>query len=123
MRHRRWVLAGGVVCGLVLPCLVANGHAAQLALHWKDNAKGNAGFRIERKAAPCADTSAPWVPVASLPAHLLEYTDDSLIQGKTYCYRVHAFNARGISAWSNTAEGVAHGGALAEANKPRDDHR
>jgi hypothetical protein len=37
-------------------------------------------------------------------ADVTQYVDPGVVEGSTYCYRVNAGNALGVSAYSNTAE-------------------
>lgn len=66
---------------------------------WKDNATNETGLRLEWRQA---DVVA-WSTV-SLPSNTQEHRITGLIPGTTYVARVFAFNARGDSAPSNTAE-------------------
>jgi len=75
----------------------------QLFLSWQDNATNEDGFIIERSAA-CA---GPWtVIISNLPANSTTYTDTNLAQGQTFSYQVKAFNAGGVSSYSNCATGT-----------------
>ncbi|MBI5633572.1 MAG: S8 family serine peptidase [Nitrospirae bacterium] len=80
--------------------------AGTVRLTWKDNAAGEDGYMVERKAG-----SGLYTAVASLPANASEFTDSSLSDGISYSYRIKAFNSlpnppetAGIPAVSAVAE-------------------
>ena len=68
-------------------------------LRWTDVANAD-GFRIERRVDGAAFA---FNQVAVVAAGADRYVDDGLDAGKTYLYRVRAFNDQGDSAYSNTA--------------------
>jgi hypothetical protein len=70
--------------------------AGQLQLAWTDNSNNEDGFRIERKTG----TSGTFSQIASVGVNVTSYTDTSLTDGATYCYRLRAFNLAGNSAYS-----------------------
>ena len=80
---------------------VAN--AAQLTLLWQDGSTNEAGFKIERKTT----TTGSFVVAKVVDANITSAIDAEIDTGKTYCYRVLAFNAAGSSAPSNEVCGVA----------------
>jgi Divergent InlB B-repeat domain len=71
--------------------------AAGLALSWQDNSTNEDGFKIERAS------NASYVEIASVGPNVQTYTDSGLVEGASYCYRVRAFNASGVSSPSNEA--------------------
>jgi len=75
--------------------------AAQLQLSWVDNSSDETGFKIERKTG----TGGTYAQIASVSANVTSYTDSSLTNSTTYCYRVNAFNSAGTSPY--TAEACA----------------
>jgi hypothetical protein len=77
-------------------------HAGQLQLSWGDTANDETGFGIERKAG----TTGTYNQIATVAANVLTYTDPSLTNGTTYCYRVYAFNTVGNSPYSPEACGT-----------------
>jgi len=77
--------------------------AAVNKLDWVDNSTNETGFIIERKTEPCSGTGA-YAQVGTVGVNIRTYTDSSVVEGNTYCYRVAAVNATGKSAYSNTAE-------------------
>ncbi len=74
--------------------------ASQIRLRWQDNAGTEDGFRIER----CAGTGCTaFAQVAVVGHDVTGYVDGGLARNAAYSYRVRAFNAGGVSAYSNTA--------------------
>ena len=71
--------------------------AAQLTLSWSDNSTNEAGFRIERRTG----TTGTYAEIATLGVNAASYTDVNLANGTSYCYRVRAYNAGGMSGYSN----------------------
>jgi len=65
-------------------------------LSWKDNSTNETGFHIER--APSGSTS--FVVVGTVGANVTTFKDT--ISRGNYVYRVQAFNATAVSAYSNT---------------------
>jgi Fibronectin type III domain. len=70
--------------------------AGQLQLAWTDNANNEDGFKIERKTG----TTGTYTQVATVGPNVTSYSDFSLADGATYCYRVRAFNSVGNSAYT-----------------------
>lgn len=54
------------------------------------NPKNEIGFRVERSV-----DGSPWAPVGTALANATAFTDGSILPGRTYGYRVVAFNAAG----------------------------
>jgi predicted phage tail protein len=70
----------------------------QINLTWTDTSNNEDGFKLECKAGEAAE----WKPVMGrTPANWTLFTDYGLEPGRTYAYRIRAFNAAGESAWSN----------------------
>ncbi len=86
---------------MLLALVVAPGPAmgAQLTLNWTDNASNESGYRVERKIG----SGGSYGEIAVLAANSTGYTDPNLAASTTYCYRVRAFNAAGVSGYSNEA--------------------
>lgn len=82
--------------------LSATAHAGQNNLSWNDNSDNEQNFNLERKAEACAGSSA-FLPLAAVGSNVVTFTDTAVVEGTTYCYRVNASNAAGVSAFSNTA--------------------
>lgn len=68
-----------------------------LVLTWTDNATGEAGYKVERKAPG----ETVFTEIATIAANSTQYTDSGLAAGATYTYRVRAFNGIGLSLYSN----------------------
>ena len=80
--------------------LIATAGPAAISLAWTDLALNESGFRIERRASP----TAPWETLATVGPNIGVYTDVTAAAGRTYIYRVAAFNAAGSSPqYSNEA--------------------
>lgn len=70
----------------------------KVKLTWEDKASNEVGFKLER-----ATGGGSFSQIASLEeVGVEEYTDESVQPGKTYSYRVRAYNAIGVSDYSNT---------------------
>ena len=86
--------------GLVLTLfLFTDAMAAQLTVSWLDNSGGVAGFSLERRASG----SSVYSVVATVPAGVTSWVDQSVLSGNTYCYRVRAVASGATSAYSNEA--------------------
>ena len=73
---------------------------SEIRLRWQDNAGIEDGFRIER----CVGTGCTgFVQIAVVGHDVTSYLDNALARNTAYSYRVRAFNAGGVSAYSNTA--------------------
>lgn len=81
--------------------------SSAVALSWTDRSSDEEGFSLERCAgsneACDADPNAYRV-IASLGPDSTTFSDQGVVAGAIYTYRIRAFNAAGLSAWSNTAE-------------------
>jgi hypothetical protein len=74
--------------------------ASQIGLRWQDDAGTEDGFRVER----CAGTGCTaFTQVAVVGHDVTSYVDGGLARNTAYSYRVRAFNAGGVSTYSNTA--------------------
>lgn len=69
-------------------------------LYWKDNAKNETGFVIERKKA-----GGSFAEIAEVAEDSTKYFDDSAQSGIVYVYRVKAERDGVFSKYSNEAEG------------------
>ena len=71
----------------------------RITLSWTDNSGNEAGFRIERcTGAGCAN----FTQIAQVGAGVTSFSNSDPAQ-EDYSYRVRAFNAVGISSYSNMA--------------------
>ena len=66
----------------------------EVVMHWTDNSYNEDGFIVERKLLG----SAKWALLANVDSDVRQYTDNTIVTGKTYEYRVHAV---GIGEKSN----------------------
>jgi uncharacterized delta-60 repeat protein len=74
--------------------------SSQIRLRWQDNAGTEDGFRIER----CAGTGCTaFAQIAVVGHDIATYLDSGLARNTAYSYRVRAFNAAGVSAYTNAA--------------------
>lgn len=77
--------------------------SSQLNLSWQDMSSTESGFAVERCAgATCSNFSQ----IAQVGAGVTSYSNTGLASGRTYRYRVRAFNQNGSSAYSNIASGT-----------------
>lgn len=68
-----------------------------MKITWKDNAQGENGYIIERKAY----NETVFTPLTNLPKNTQEYTDTGLYAGSTYTYRVRAYHGNNYTGYSN----------------------
>lgn len=83
---------------LVLLLVATPAWATSIKLTWSEHSTNEAGFNIERKAGTEA-----WLPLATIDASAVSYTDNGITIGTKYCYRVQMINSEGVSEWSNEA--------------------
>jgi hypothetical protein len=75
----------------------------QIDLTWLDNASNENGFYIERcTGVNCAEFSQ----IAQTEANVAKFSNAGLTAGVTYRYRIRAFNATGVSGYSNVAQAL-----------------
>ncbi len=71
---------------------------SQINLTWTDNANNETGFYIERcKGSTCTN----FARIATVGANVTSYANTGLTKNTTYRYRVVAYNASGLSGYSN----------------------
>jgi hypothetical protein len=68
---------------------------SRIRLNWTDNSINEQGFYIER-------LNGTWTRIATVGANVTSYVNRNLTPG-TYTYRVQAYNASGVSEYSNEA--------------------
>lgn len=74
----------------------------KVQLNWADNSSTESGFRLERSL-----DQVSWTQIATPGANVTSYTATGHKAGKTYYFRVRAWNSGGDSTWSNTASATA----------------
>jgi PKD repeat protein len=68
----------------------------QINLTWKDSAKNETGFYVERSL-----NGINWVRIATLGSNVTGYASTGLTANTKYYYRVQSYNSSGVSAFSN----------------------
>ncbi|MCX5697261.1 MAG: fibronectin type III domain-containing protein [Candidatus Omnitrophica bacterium] len=71
---------------------------SQIKLSWKDNAKNETGFKIERSLS----ANSGFTRIASVGANVTTYNNTGLKSGTAYNYRVRAYNSSGNTAYIAT---------------------
>ena len=107
MRHIAPKVFFSLLCSFTI-LFVIDAHqvnAASLQVSWIDNSEDEDGFSIERKLDP----NGTYVVIATVGPNVTFYSDSSLANSTTYCYRVNAFNSAGNSAYTNEACGTPSG--------------
>jgi hypothetical protein len=69
----------------------------RIDLSWTDNSTNESGFKIER-----SNNGTKFSQIATLQAGTTTFANTGLRRGKTYLYRVRAYNSIGNSPYSNT---------------------
>ena len=75
--------------------------STQINLTWTDNAPSETGFTIQRATNSAFTTGLTTITLNG--ANQTFYTNTGRAPNTTYYYRVRAFNALGVSAWSTIA--------------------
>ena len=106
------IIAAGLICFMTAELALA-----LIRLDWRDNSNNEDGFTLERRLG----TSGSYTALANVSANIVTYTDTATSSGKTYCYRIYAFNKVGKSGYSNahcaTAKSSATTLSLAAGNE------
>ena len=84
------------------PLTAVNDAQNQIALAWTSPSTNTTGFKIER-AVDLGGAPASWLQITNVSSSTASFTDTGLVTGKTYWYRVRAFNNVGNSPYSNEA--------------------
>ena len=78
--------------------------ATRIRIDWLDNASNETGFEVHRSTTGAAGVFTRLTTVA---ANTVSHTDEGLVTGRAYCYRVRSYRANGkkldYSAFSNSA--------------------
>jgi hypothetical protein len=72
-------------------------------LSWADKSSNEDGFQVERKTG----AAGTWQLLTFVGANTVKYSDTSTLSKTSYSYRVRAFNAAGVSAYSNEVTATA----------------
>ena len=79
----------------------------QIDLSWIDGSAGETGFYIERTTYTTSCVDSSWQQIANVGANIVSYSDTTVMQNTTYCYRTRAYktvNSETVySDYSNTA--------------------
>jgi titin len=73
--------------------------SSQINLSWTDNSGGEIGFRIERKTG----AAGTYAQIDTAAANATAYSNTGLAASTEYFYRVRAYSANNVSAFSNEA--------------------
>ena len=76
---------------------------SQINISWNDNSDNEAGFRVQRRQIPTSGSPGAWLTIATVNPNITAFQNTNLIPGRTYAYRVTAFNNDG-DATSNEAQ-------------------
>ncbi|MDX9854822.1 MAG: fibronectin type III domain-containing protein, partial [Tenuifilaceae bacterium] len=76
---------------------------AEVNLQWTDNSQNELGFKVYRSVV----SNTGYTEIASLEANANGYVDSNTENGKTYYYKVLAYNKEITSGYSNTLTVVA----------------
>lgn len=80
--------------------LTAQIAASGVSLSWNDNSDGETGYVLQRQA----ENESSFTTIATAGLDVVSYTDESVLDGVTYSYRVQTVsNVQPASDWSNTA--------------------
>lgn len=69
-------------------------------LRWA-NVSGETGYRVERRFE--GSGSGDWVEIGNTAENVVTFADERVERGRSYAYRVRAFNGAGSSPYSNVA--------------------
>jgi len=72
--------------------------STQINLNWRDNSTDETAFQIFRSD----DGGVSFSQVGQVSANVTSFSNNALVTGKTYFFRVRAINSLGNSAFSNT---------------------
>lgn len=99
MKIKKLILLAVALCAAAF----STARASDVVVSWDDNSTNETGFKIER--APAAPSTAFEV-VGSVAANVKTFTDSTAVPKTGYQYRIQAFNADTVSAYSNIASVV-----------------
>jgi fibronectin type 3 domain-containing protein len=87
--------------------------AQQIDLTWKDNATTETGFKLYRST-----DNISFSRIATLDANVTSFSNTGRPVSTTYYYKIFAFNASGITAYSNTASATTMAAATEKPLAP-----
>ncbi|MBM3327235.1 MAG: fibronectin type III domain-containing protein [Calditrichaeota bacterium] len=86
----------------------------QVSLNWQDNAANEDGFEIFRQS----DGDTVWIRIRQVGADVRTFADTETSPGRTYLYRVRAFNSRGTSDFTNASLIQAYSAKFIQVEHP-----
>lgn len=86
--------------------------SSQINLTWTDHTATESGFKIERKTG----AAGTYAEIVTVGANVMAYSNTGLAAGTQYFYRVRAYNATNVSAYSNEDEATTLGPPKANAS-------
>jgi titin len=87
-------------------------NAQWVRVRWSDNSADETGFRVERRLGQ----TGAFTQIAQMPANAKGMLDQAIATETEYCYRAYAFNAQGVSDYSNVdCVTTKAGGSIAPA--------
>ena len=96
--------------------LIANSVSPfQIDLSWQDNSNYENGFKIERRT-----DSVSYTHIATVTGNTITYSDIGLVSGKTYYYRIRAYNTNGNSFYSNETSATTSSALQVTSPEPAD---
>ena len=75
--------------------------SSQIDLSWTDNSNNESYFRIERKT-----DQSDFTELITVNSNVVAYSDNNLVDGTNYTYKICAINTTGSSGYSNEASGI-----------------
>jgi len=78
-------------------------------LRWQDNSTNETGFLVFYRL----DNSGDWIEIGATYANVTTFSQEGLLAGSTFRYRVRAFNGMETSAFSNEAVATTRAGRQA----------
>lgn len=75
-----------------------DGSLSRLQLQWRDHADNEEGFEIEYRV-----NFGPWIELGTVNANVTKAVMEGVKPGRQLTFRVRAFNAKGVSGYSNEA--------------------
>lgn len=86
---------------------IISNNLSGIKVGWQANPTTEVGYRVFRTTDP---TYKYFAQITFEPVNKREFLDKTVVSGKTYLYKVNAYNFSGQSAFSNQAVATANGG-------------